>query len=112
MAGLSGERRGTGKAITGASNLVFLFIVLSGLVLWWPSAFTVKQLRPITWFLGRAKGRARDFNWHHVFGIWALVPLVFVVASGVVISYPVGQPVAAASRGRRAAGGRAGWPRG
>ena len=36
----SGEQRGTGKAITGASNLVFLFIVLSGLVLWWPGRFT------------------------------------------------------------------------
>ena len=106
---LSGESRGTGKAVTGASNLVFLFIVLSGIVLWWPSAFNVKQLRPITWFLGRAKGRARDFNWHHVFGIWALVPLVFVVASGVVISYPWANQLL-----QRAAGGapQAGGPGG
>ena len=84
----SGDGRLKARAVTGASNLAFLFIVLSGLVLWWPSAFNLRQLRPITWFVGRAKGRARDFNWHHVFGIWALVPLVFVVGSGVVISYP------------------------
>jgi uncharacterized iron-regulated membrane protein len=45
-------------------------------------------LRPITWFVGGLRGKARDFNWHHVFGFFAAIPLVFVVASGVVISYP------------------------
>jgi uncharacterized iron-regulated membrane protein len=33
-------------------------------------------------------GKARDYNWHHVLGIWFALPLVLVVASGVVISYP------------------------
>ena len=28
--------RATGKAITGAANLLFLFLVLSGMYLWWP----------------------------------------------------------------------------
>lgn len=32
--------------------------------------------------------KARDFNWHHVFGFWLAIPLFFVVASAVVISYP------------------------
>jgi uncharacterized iron-regulated membrane protein len=116
---MSGEGRGTGKAITGASNLAFLFIVLSGLVLWWPSRFNAKQLRPLTWFVGRLSGRARDFNWHHVFGFWAFVPLVFVVGSGVVISYPwanqllqraAGGPVATGGPG--APGGPGGQPGG
>jgi uncharacterized iron-regulated membrane protein len=30
----------------------------------------------------------RDFNWHHVFGIWSAVPLAIVVATAVVFSYP------------------------
>jgi uncharacterized iron-regulated membrane protein len=34
------------------------------------------------------RGRARDFHWHHVFGIWSFLPLVAIVASGAVISYP------------------------
>ena len=34
------------------------------------------------------RGRARDFNWHHVLGIWAFLPLVAIVFSAVVISYP------------------------
>jgi uncharacterized iron-regulated membrane protein len=83
-----GESRPTGRAVTGASNLLFLFIVLSGIVIWWPKALTLQHLRPITLFQGGLSGKARDFNWHNVFGFWSAIPLVFVVAGGVVISYP------------------------
>jgi uncharacterized iron-regulated membrane protein len=40
--------------------------------------------------LFNAKARsaqARDFNWHHVFGIWSAVPLAVIIASSVVFSY-------------------------
>ena len=76
------------QALTGASNLLFLFIVLSGIVLWWPKGLTLAHLRPITAFQRGLAGKPRDFNWHNVFGFWSAVPLAFVVASGVVISYP------------------------
>lgn len=85
---MKGEGRDRGKAITGASNLVFLFIVLSGLFLWIPRRRTRKAFRNATLFRGGLRGRARDFAWHHVFGIWAFLPLVAIVFSAVVISYP------------------------
>jgi uncharacterized iron-regulated membrane protein len=84
----SGEARPTGKAVTGAANLLFLFIVLSGLVLWWPKGLRPRHFRPVTLFQGGLSGKARDFNWHNVFGFWAALPLAAVVASAVVISYP------------------------
>ena len=40
---MSGEQRPIGKAITGACNLGFLFLVVSGIYLWWPR--TKKALR-------------------------------------------------------------------
>jgi uncharacterized iron-regulated membrane protein len=85
---LKGDARDRGKAITGAANLAFLFIVLSGLILWIPRRRTRKAFRNVTLFRGGLRGRARDFNWHNVLGIWAFLPLVLVVFSGVVISYP------------------------
>jgi uncharacterized iron-regulated membrane protein len=33
-------------------------------------------------------GKARDFNWHNVIGVWSAIPLILIVASGVVMSYP------------------------
>lgn len=86
--GASSENRTTGRAVTGASNLLFLFIVLSGLYLWWPRNWSMSQLRNVTWFKLRLRGKARDFNWHNVIGLWSAVPLFVVVLSGVVISYP------------------------
>ena len=80
--------RATGKAITGVSNLIFLFIVLSGFYLWWPRAWTWTQFRQVLWFRGGLPSKARDFNWHHVIGYWSLVPLAVIVWSGVVIGYP------------------------
>lgn len=85
---MSGERLATGRAITGAANLLFLILVLSGAYLWLPRTWTWVQVRAVTWFRGRLRGKARDFNWHNVVGLWSVVPLFVVVLSGVVISYP------------------------
>lgn len=86
--GREGEGRAVGKAITGACNLAFLFMVLSGLYLWFPREWTRRRFGAILWFRGGLAGKARDFNWHNVIGFWCLVPLFFIVISGSVISYP------------------------
>lgn len=80
--------KAAGRKITGAANLLFLFIVLSGLWIWIPRVFSRATLRHITLFKRNVTGRARDFNWHNVFGIWSFAPLVLIVFSGVVMSYP------------------------
>jgi len=86
---MTGEARETGAAITGAANLAFLFILVSGFYLWWPKAWRWSFIKLNLFFRTRLPStKARDYNWHHVFGIWALVPLLAVVISGVVISYP------------------------
>lgn len=84
---LSGPRREWGAAVTGAANLGFLLLVLSGLWLWLPRRWTATAVRQVAWFRGGLRGRARDFNWHNTIGLWTALPLVVVVASGVVISY-------------------------
>ncbi|MBS1810374.1 MAG: PepSY domain-containing protein [Acidobacteria bacterium] len=86
--GTEGAGRATGRAITGVCNLAFLFIVVSGLYLWFPRKWNWAQLRNILWFRRGLPSKARDFNWHNVIGFWSLVPLFLIVLSGVVISYP------------------------
>ncbi|MCU0616944.1 MAG: PepSY domain-containing protein [Gemmatimonadaceae bacterium] len=82
-----GEWRERFKAVTGASNLAFLLIVLSGLWLWWPKRLTWTAVRNVLWFRRGLSPKARDFNWHNTIGFWSAIPLFFVVASGVFISY-------------------------
>lgn len=86
--GTEGAGRATGRAITGICNLAFLFIVVSGLYLWFPRNWTWPQFKNILWFRRGLPSKARDFNWHNVIGFWSLVPLFLIVLSGVVISYP------------------------
>lgn len=86
---VQGEGRAFAREITGVSNVVFLFLVVSGIYLWLPSLWK--------WALFKARlvfskaypdSKSRDFHWHHIFGIWAAIPLFFVVYTGAVISYP------------------------
>ena len=72
---LAGQQRALGKAVTGWANLIFAFIVLSGMYLWLPKIWRWRQVRSILWFRGGLRGKARDFNWHNAIGIWSSVPL-------------------------------------
>jgi uncharacterized iron-regulated membrane protein len=85
---VQGEARAAAREVTGASNLLFLFIVLSGIVLWWPRSWSAPAIRSITLFRSGLAGKARDFSWHNVIGIWSWATLVLVVASAATISYP------------------------
>src|SRR5262245_33149538 len=81
-----GGARSGAREVTGVANLFFLFIVLSGIVLWWPRTWSA--IRSVVLFRGGLKGKSRDFNWHNVIGIWSWAPLVLVLASAATISYP------------------------
>lgn len=86
---VEGENRALARQITGVSNLAFLFLVLSGMYLWLPRFYKWSQFR-VRLFFNRAysDSKARDFHWHHIFGMWAALPLIAVVYTGAVISYP------------------------
>jgi uncharacterized iron-regulated membrane protein len=112
----SGEYRTTGRAVTGAANLAFLFLVLSGAYLWIPRTWAWRAVTQVIWFRGGLPGKARDFNWHNTIGVWSAIPLALVVASGVVISYPwasnlvyriAGEAPPARAEGPRVQGARA-----
>ncbi|MCS7024181.1 MAG: PepSY domain-containing protein [Bryobacteraceae bacterium] len=85
---LEGPRRPVGKAITGAANFIFLFIVLTGMYLWLPRRWSWQHVRAVLFFRRGLSGRARDFNWHNVIGIWSALPLIAIILGALVISYP------------------------
>ena len=85
--GAKGDNRNVARAITGACNLGFLFLVASGFYLWWPRSWNLKAVRNVTWFRRGLPAKARDFNWHNTIGFWSAIPLFIIVISAVVISY-------------------------
>lgn len=85
--GAKGEGRTVARAVTGACNFGFLFLVMSGVYLWWPQKWTKRLVRNVTWFRRGLPPRGRDFNWHNVIGFWSAVPLFIIVLSAVTLSY-------------------------
>jgi uncharacterized iron-regulated membrane protein len=118
---VEGEGRSVARAITGWSNVLFLFIVCSGFYLWFPRKWTWQRVRPVVLFSGKLRGKARDFNWHNVIGMWSAVPLFIVVLTAFPMSFPwanafvyraVGEePPQQGGRGGREGGGREGGGR-
>lgn len=84
---LSGDNRPIGKAITGFCNILFLFLAISGIYIWVPRVWAWKSFKPVMWFKGGLRGKARNFNWHNVIGIWTSVLLIIFTLTATVISY-------------------------
>lgn len=77
------------RAITAYSNLLFLFMILSGVYLWLPRVWRWPVLKTKLFFNNKARNaKARDYNWHHVFSFWALVPLFVICVSATIFYFP------------------------
>ncbi|WP_287906917.1 sulfite reductase flavoprotein subunit alpha [Acinetobacter sp.] len=73
-----------GKQITGASTLMLIFFVLSGLYLRWPKKHSLKQ-----WFALKPKLKGRNFLWdlHAVVGTWVVIFYLLLACTGLYWSY-------------------------
>lgn len=72
-------KREIGKPITGVAVVLFFVLLLSGIYIWWPK----RTYR----FNKRLKGKARDWNWHNVFGIWFSPLILITTVTGMLIAH-------------------------
>jgi uncharacterized iron-regulated membrane protein len=86
--GMEDEGRATGKAITGACNLAFFWLAVTGVYLWWPQSWKWRGLKTSLLFNRRLTGKAWDWNWHNVIGFWSSSVLVVLTLTAAVMSYP------------------------
>jgi uncharacterized iron-regulated membrane protein len=110
---VEGEGRATARAVTGACNIAFLVLAITGLYLWIPRQWTWRHVAPVIWFRGGLRGKPRDFNWHNALGLWCAPVLIVLTATGMVISYPWASNLVYTLTGSprpAAAGGRGGGP--
>jgi uncharacterized iron-regulated membrane protein len=75
------------RPVTGGANLGFLGLVVVGVYLWWPRRWTREAVKAVTLFRPGLGGRARDFNWHNVIGIWCALVLLILTLTGAIMSY-------------------------
>lgn len=87
-----------GQPIVGWSTVVFVILLLTGLVLWWPKKRT-KAYKDRS-FRIRWKGSLRRVNYdlHNVPGFYSLIPALVIAVTGLVFFWPPRMPAASVMR--------------
>ncbi|OQP47142.1 hypothetical protein A4H97_06430 [Niastella yeongjuensis] len=76
----------TGKVITHASCLIFVLMVITGLILWWPKRWHIlKQRTRIAW---SSKWKRLNWDLHAVGGFYVHLVLLCISLTGMVFAYP------------------------
>lgn len=76
---LDGTFSETGRWINGVANVFFFILLLTGIYLWFPKRFKVKAFKQkLTISSKHASLKARDYQWHNVFGFY-MSPILFIV---------------------------------
>ncbi len=73
-----------GKKITGVSAFVFLFMIISGIILWWPKGKFSKQKFNLK---KGASLKRLNYDMHSVLGFYASWVLIFSVVTGLIWSF-------------------------
>src|SRR5579863_9380764 len=73
----------TGKEIVRWSGVAMVFLLLSGLYLWWP----VKRFRLRRWSAADAKKRSFWYDLHNAVGIFSMACLLALAITGVAIGF-------------------------
>jgi len=82
---LLGKR--VGGLITGISTLCFLVLLLSGLFLWWPKKWSIKNLRKGLLLKRNAGPKRRNYDLHNVLGFYTLLPAMLICITGLVFAF-------------------------
>jgi len=83
-----GQQKAIAKAVTAYSNLLFIFLIITGAYLWLPRRIRWSSLKAHLFFKLKFNNlHAKHFNWHHVFGIWAIVPLFVITATATIFHF-------------------------
>lgn len=75
-----------GKQVVGISVLIFVFMLLSGLVLWWPKK--LRDLKKGLTIKFKAKFYRLNYDLHNTLGFYAFFFLLFIALTGLYITYP------------------------
>ena len=82
---LLGGQDGIGKLIVGVSTFIFLFILLTGIILWWPKTQKILSQRLKVKFDGGWKRLNHDF--HIVLGFYSAIFLFIFAFTGLAWSF-------------------------
>lgn len=76
-----------GQKIVSYSTLIFLFILISGLILWWPKNRKAAKKRVRFSWSDRTKWKRKNYDLHNILGFYASAVAVLVAITGLVMAF-------------------------
>ncbi|MFC6103151.1 PepSY-associated TM helix domain-containing protein [Olivibacter domesticus] len=77
-----------GKTLISYCMLLFVLIILSGLILWWPKKWKKSQLRSSFKIKWTAGSKRLNYELHKILGFYTLIPALLFAITGLVIGFP------------------------
>lgn len=78
----------TGKKIIGWSTVIFIVMLITGLILWWPkNKAAAKQRLSFRW-KKTTKWKRKNYDLHNILGFYALIFALLIALTGLVWAFP------------------------
>jgi len=79
--------RKIGKPIVGWATFIFFFLLLSGLVLWWPKKWNKRSREQSFTIKWKATFKRVNYDLHNVLGFYTMLIAILMAVTGLVMSF-------------------------
>jgi uncharacterized iron-regulated membrane protein len=76
-----------GQPIVGWSTLIFVILLVTGIILWWPKKWNKKQQQQALTVKWKARFKRLNYDLHNVLGFYLLIPSLILALTGMVWSF-------------------------
>ena len=79
--------REIGKQIVGWSTAIFLILTITGVVLWWPKKWNLREMKQAFTIKWTAKFKRVNYDLHNVLGFYSLSLALIMSLTGLIMSF-------------------------
>ncbi|QES93952.1 PepSY domain-containing protein [Empedobacter brevis] len=80
--------KNVGHTIVALSTIIFIILIISGLVLWWPKKWKSKLVKKAVWVNFSVKWKRLVYDLHNVLGFQTFIFVLIIAFTGLIFSYP------------------------
>ncbi|UIR57441.1 PepSY domain-containing protein [Sphingobacterium sp. SRCM116780] len=77
-----------GNTVVAWSTAIFVLILLTGIVLWWPKKWKGKKIKRSFWLDSKVKWKRLNHDLHNVIGFYSLLFALVLGITGLVFAFP------------------------
>ncbi|WP_400261133.1 PepSY-associated TM helix domain-containing protein [Sphingobacterium sp. SG20118] len=77
-----------GHWVVGISIVLFIIILLSGIVLWWPKKWKLKKVKRQVWFNFNVKWKRLNYDLHQILGFYSFSFALLLACTGIAFTFP------------------------